>query len=74
MGAGGVDVSSQEWKNENAMRYNLLIKKESDVYKALQAVCIAEKCKPTSYIQIALREKLIRDGYMSQSDGKEKSE
>lgn len=67
-------MSSQEWKNENATRYNLLIKKNTDVYKALLDACVAEGQKPTSYIQIALREKLIRDGYMSPSDGKEKSE
>lgn len=58
-------MSSQTWKNENAMRYNLLIKKNTDVYKALQDVCAQTNIKPTSYIQIALREKLERDGYMA---------
>ena len=59
-------MSSQAWKNENAMRYNLLIRKNTDVYKALLTVCAKSEIKPTSYIQIALVEKLQRDGYLTQ--------
>ena len=58
-------MSSEQWKKENTIRYNVLVLKESGIPDALKLASSNLGVKPTTIIQIALREKLIRDGYLS---------
>ena len=58
-------MSSQEWKNKNAVRYNILVLKSSGIPEALQKASEALGQKPTTIVSIALREKLEREGYLA---------
>ena len=66
-------MSSQKWKNENAVRYNILVLKSSGIPEALQKASEALGEKPTTIVSIALREKLEREGYLPAKSDAENS-
>ena len=57
-------VSGYKWEKENCMRLNMKIRNDSGIPDAIDRVK-SDGISANSYAIQALREKLIRDGYLS---------
>lgn len=61
-------VSSNEWKKENTAQYGIRLMNSTGIPQALDAAVAKTGKSRNAYIIEALREKLIRDGYLSESE------
>ena len=65
-------MSSDAWKKENTIQYTFRLMKTSQIPGALDEMIEKTGRSRGSYIVEALREKLIRDGYLSEEPQKTK--
>ena len=61
-----------KWEKDNCTRINLKIRNDSGLVEIIDKVRVCTNDSRNSYIIAAVREKLIRDGYLSEET--EKSE
>lgn len=61
-----------KWEKDNCTRINLKIRNDSGLVEVIDKVRVCTNDSRNSYIIAAVREKLIRDGYLSEET--EKSE
>lgn len=65
-------MSSEAWKKENTLIFSIRIMNASGIPNALDKALESGELSRNAYIIEAIREKLIRDGYLSEET--EKSE
>ena len=65
-------MSSEAWRKENTTMCGVRFMNSSGIPAAMDKAIAAEKSNKNAYIIAAVREKLIRDGYLSEET--EKSE
>lgn len=63
-------MSSEAWKKENTLIFSIRIMNTSGIPSALDKALEAEELSRNAYIITAIREKLIRDGYLSEETEK----
>lgn len=69
----GKDLSSNErWKKENSKTITFRVMNSTGIYEALKVMEDSSGKSRSSYILAAIKEALIRDGYLSENS--EKSE
>lgn len=60
-----------EWQKENTLMCGVRIQNSSGIPAAMMMAIEAEKTTKNAYIITALREKLIRDGYLTETQESE---
>ena len=63
-------TKQDEWKAKNTIMIGIRIQNSSGIPDALIKALEQSRKTKNGFIIEAIREKLIRDGYMTQSDGK----
>lgn len=61
-------ASNAKWNNEKSKSYGLRISNSTGIPDALEAATALSGMTTNAYVTIAIREKLIRDGYLKPLD------
>lgn len=65
-------MSSDAWKRDNTMQFAIRIGKNSDIAIALRKMQEETGVAPSVFVREAMREKLIRNGYLTENSMPEK--
>lgn len=63
-------MSTEMWKKQNTVQYGVRILNSTGIPVALEAAMAESRKTKNAYIIEAIREKLIRDGYLKAGDQK----
>ena len=61
-------MSSEAWKKENTVMYGVRIMNSTGIPAAIEIAISEAHSNKNAYIISAIREKLIRDGYLKESE------